>query len=79
MRLEALQAAKPAVQALYRALPPEQRAIFDHPFRRYRDAHRHAAQHNAHGTTRLIEHDSHAGGAVEQTFQMKAHQLVVAA
>jgi hypothetical protein len=33
-RLEALQAAKPAVQALYQTLTPEQRAIFDHPFRR---------------------------------------------
>jgi hypothetical protein len=33
-RLEALQAAKPAVQALYQALTAEQRAIFDHPFRR---------------------------------------------
>ena len=33
-RLEALQAARPAVQALYQALTPEQRAIFDHPFRR---------------------------------------------
>ena len=33
-RLDALQAAKPAVQALYQALTPEQRAIFDHPFRR---------------------------------------------
>jgi hypothetical protein len=33
-RLEALQAANPAVQALYQALTPEQRAIFDHPFRR---------------------------------------------
>jgi hypothetical protein len=33
-RLEALQAAKPAVQALYAALTPEQRVIFDHPFRR---------------------------------------------
>lgn len=33
-RLEALQAAKPEVQALYQALSPEQRAIFDHPFRR---------------------------------------------
>ena len=32
-RLEALQAAKPAVQALYQALSPEQRAIFDHPLR----------------------------------------------
>ena len=33
-RLEALQAAKPAVQALYQALTPEQRAIFDRPFHR---------------------------------------------
>jgi hypothetical protein len=33
-RLDALQTAKPAVQALYQALTPEQRAIFDHPFRR---------------------------------------------
>ena len=33
-RLEALQAAKPAVQALYQTLTPEQRAIFDRPFRR---------------------------------------------
>jgi LTXXQ motif family protein len=33
-RLDALQVAKPAVQALYQALTPEQRAIFDHPFRR---------------------------------------------
>ena len=33
-RLEALQAAKPAVQALYQALTPEQRGVFDHPFRR---------------------------------------------
>lgn len=32
-RLEALQAAKPAVQALYQALSPEQRTVFDHPFR----------------------------------------------
>jgi LTXXQ motif family protein len=32
-RLEALQAARPAVQALYQALAPEQRATFDHPFR----------------------------------------------
>ena len=31
--LDALQAARPAVQALYQALTPEQRAIFDHPFR----------------------------------------------
>jgi LTXXQ motif family protein len=33
-RLEALQAAKPAVEALYQALTPEQREILDHPFRR---------------------------------------------
>jgi hypothetical protein len=33
-RLEGLEAAKPAVQALYQALTPEQRVIFDHPFRR---------------------------------------------
>jgi hypothetical protein len=33
-RLEALQAAKPAVQALYQTLTPVQRAIFDRPFRR---------------------------------------------
>jgi LTXXQ motif family protein len=33
-RLDALQAAKPAVQALYQSLTPEQREIFDHPFRR---------------------------------------------
>ena len=33
-RLDGLQAAKTAVQALYQALTPEQRAIFDHPFRR---------------------------------------------
>jgi LTXXQ motif family protein len=33
-RLEAIQAAKPAVQALYQALTPDQRGIFDHPFRR---------------------------------------------
>ena len=32
-RLDALQAAKPAVQALYQSLTPEQKAIFDHPFR----------------------------------------------
>jgi hypothetical protein len=32
-RIEALQAAKPAIQALYQALTPEQRAICD-PFRR---------------------------------------------
>jgi hypothetical protein len=34
VRLNALQAEKPAVQALYQALTPEQRAIVDHPFRR---------------------------------------------
>jgi hypothetical protein len=33
-RLDALNAAKPAVQALYQSLTPEQRQIFDHPFRR---------------------------------------------
>jgi Spy/CpxP family protein refolding chaperone len=33
-RLEGLQSAKPAVQALYQALTPEQRAILDHPFHR---------------------------------------------
>ena len=33
-KLDALQAAKPAVQALYQSLTPEQREIFDHPFRR---------------------------------------------
>lgn len=33
-RIEALQAAKPAIQALYQALTPEQRAIFD-TFRRW--------------------------------------------
>jgi hypothetical protein len=32
-RLDALQSAKPAVQALYQSLNPEQREIFDHPFR----------------------------------------------
>src|SRR5262249_14299259 len=35
-RLEALQAAKPAVQALYAALTPEERGILDPPFRRSR-------------------------------------------
>jgi hypothetical protein len=34
VRLDGLQAAKPAVQALYQALTPDQRAILDHPFRR---------------------------------------------
>lgn len=33
-RLEALQAAKPAVQALYQALTPEQQAILNRPFGR---------------------------------------------
>jgi len=33
-RLEGLQAARPAVQALYQALTPEQQAIFNRPFRR---------------------------------------------
>jgi hypothetical protein len=33
--LAALQAAKPAVQALYQALTPAQKAIFDHPFDRH--------------------------------------------
>jgi hypothetical protein len=33
-RLEGLQAAKSSVEALYQALTPAQRAIFDHPFRR---------------------------------------------
>jgi LTXXQ motif family protein len=32
-RLDALQSAKPALQALYQALTPEQRAILDHPHR----------------------------------------------
>jgi LTXXQ motif family protein len=34
LRLEALQSARPAVQALYQALTPDQRTILDHPFRR---------------------------------------------
>ena len=33
-KLQALQSEKPAIQALYQALTPEQRAIVDHPFRR---------------------------------------------
>jgi len=33
-RLDAVQSAKPALQALYQALTPEQREIMDHPFRR---------------------------------------------
>jgi LTXXQ motif family protein len=32
-RLAAVQSVKPAVQALYQSLTPEQKAIFDHPFR----------------------------------------------
>jgi hypothetical protein len=32
-RLAALQQAKPALQALYQALTPEQKAIIDHPFK----------------------------------------------
>jgi hypothetical protein len=32
-KLDAVQSAKPALQALYQALTPEQRAIMDHPFR----------------------------------------------
>ncbi|MGH7030861.1 MAG: Spy/CpxP family protein refolding chaperone, partial [Stellaceae bacterium] len=32
-RLDALRQAKPAVQALYQALTPEQQAIMNHPFR----------------------------------------------
>jgi hypothetical protein len=34
VRLNALQAARPALQTLYQALTPEQRVILDHPFRR---------------------------------------------
>lgn len=33
-RLAGLEAAKPALQSLYQALTPEQRAIIDHPFQR---------------------------------------------
>jgi hypothetical protein len=33
-KLDALQSARPAVQALYQSLSPEQREIFDHPFPR---------------------------------------------
>jgi LTXXQ motif family protein len=33
-RLDALQSAKPALQSLYQALTPDQRAIMDHPFHR---------------------------------------------
>jgi LTXXQ motif family protein len=33
-RLDGLQSARPAVQALYQALTPEQQAILNHPFRR---------------------------------------------
>jgi hypothetical protein len=34
LRLDGLTAAKPAVDALYQALTPTQRAILDHPFHR---------------------------------------------
>ena len=34
MRLDGLQSAKPAVQALYQSLTPDQQAILNHPFRR---------------------------------------------
>jgi hypothetical protein len=33
-QLQAVQQAEPAIQALYQALTPEQKAIVDHPFRR---------------------------------------------
>ena len=33
-RLQAMQATRPAVEALYNALSPEQKAVLDHPFRR---------------------------------------------
>jgi hypothetical protein len=33
-RLQALQQAKPALEALYQALSPDQRAVINHPFRR---------------------------------------------
>ena len=33
-RLQGLQQVEPAVQALYQALTPEQKAVLDHPFRR---------------------------------------------
>jgi LTXXQ motif family protein len=33
-RLQSLQQARPALEALYQALTPEQKAIIDHPFRR---------------------------------------------
>jgi Spy/CpxP family protein refolding chaperone len=33
-RLQAMQQAEPAVQALYQSLTPEQKAVLDHPFRR---------------------------------------------
>ena len=34
VRLQTLQQARPALEALYQALTPEQKAIIDHPFRR---------------------------------------------
>ena len=33
-RLQALQATRPALEALYNSLSPEQKAVLDHPFRR---------------------------------------------
>jgi LTXXQ motif family protein len=33
-RLQSLQATRPAVEALYNSLSPEQKAVLDHPFRR---------------------------------------------
>ena len=33
-RLQALQQAKPALEALYQSLSPDQKAIINHPFRR---------------------------------------------
>jgi hypothetical protein len=33
-RIQAIQQARPALQALYQALTPEQKAIIDHPLRR---------------------------------------------
>ena len=32
-RLQALQQARPALEALYNSLTPDQKAIIDHPFR----------------------------------------------
>jgi len=33
-RLQGLQQARPALEALYQALTPEQKQVIDHPFRR---------------------------------------------